>query len=79
MKEKLTESRQSAEVGEFKPMCDYAVNAFKEASGSIDTEIEKIKGQTNMEGEEVEDGMEIPEAGKEVEMEGGDEAGESQS
>ena len=61
--------RQPAEVEEYKPRCDFAVSAFKEAIGSIDTEIEKIKGQEN------EDGVEIPEAGEEVEME----AGESQS
>ena len=62
---------------EYKPRCDFAVSAFKEAIGSIDTEIEKIKGLFNM--EEDGDGVEMEEAGKEVEMEEADVAGDNSS
>ena len=53
-------SREPTEVEAYKPRCDFAVSAFKEAIGSIDTEIEKIKGLGNME-EEDRDGVEMEE------------------
>ena len=49
LKEKLRESSKSAGVEEYKARCDFAVQAFKEAIGFIDSEIEKIKESVNME------------------------------
>ena len=56
---KSSESDQSARVEEYKPSCDLAVNAFKEAIGSIDSEIVKTKGLVNMEEQEEEDEVEM--------------------
>ena len=63
----MSDSSEQSGVEETKPRCDFAVNAFKEAIGSIDGQIEKIKGLSNMEGEEEEE-VEMPEAGKTVEI-----------
>ena len=65
LKEKLRESSQPTGVEELslQPRCDFAVNAFKEATASIETEIEKIKGLINVEEEEE---LEMQEAGKET-------------
>ena len=56
---KSSESDQSASarVEEYKPSCDLAVNAFKEAIGSIDSEIVKTKGLANVEEQEDGDGL----------------------
>ena len=50
-------SSEPTGVEEYKPRCDLAVNAFKKAIGSIDTEIEKTKGLVNMEEQEDGDGL----------------------
>ena len=47
LKDKSSQSSQPTGVEEYKPSCDFAVNAFKEAIGSIDSEIEKTKGLVN--------------------------------
>ena len=52
-------SSEPTGVEEYKPRCDLAVNAFKEAVGSIDSEIEKTKGLANMEEQEEEDEVEM--------------------
>ena len=53
LKEKLRDSSEPSGVEEYQPRCDFAVNAFKEAISSIDSQIEKTKGLINMEeGEE---------------------------
>ena len=61
LKEELRESSKSSGVEEYKASCDFAVSAFKEAIGSMDSEIEKTKGSVSMEeGEE----LEMEEAGE---------------